>query len=818
MSLPKVSLIAIAVAASGAAMPSMAVAQSEANAAVDDGVIIVTARNREESIQDVPLAITAFGEDEIDKRGLQGLDDVARFTPGFSFESFSGGFALPVIRGQAQSRVTALETNVSTFYDGIYIPRAWAVDVGTSNLERVEIVKGPQSARYGRNAFAGAINYVPKKAKLTGEISGEIEATVGTDERLDGSAFINVSNDQMAVAGSFNYSEFDGTWDNAHPFANLDIGRGTQGNIGGYENYTATLSTIIEPTDGLTFEVSYAHSNQKNEARASRYIGDVNSRADPIGIGGILDPNDITATDNGLREITNCGAPRSNNNNPGFPDTVFPLICGEFPAPADSALVDPRSYGTYSKTGIFRAKAGYDFGDGFNISYLFGNITGNVDIGTSGEPDPINCGTLIPGLCNFQVTPVGDINYDSHELRLAYSGSNNLSGAIGAFYSEGRDRNTFRSISLAPITDANDFVPLVGAANEPNDFVNRFVFLLGNERTDTEVKAVFGELMWTSGDGMTRIGGEIRYAETEITSIDVRRDITLSETFKEITPRATLERDLNDDVMVYATVARGAKSGGFNPTALPTVENGVVVDDNLVFDPEYNWTYELGFKGDAFDGRMNFNVAAFYTDWTDIQINAPNDLDNPNSASITKNLGNAEVYGIEVAANVFLTDNLTLDATFSHTEGSYADGTEDFRFGRGSDFAFGPPCGDVVCDSGGDVSGNDIERTTPTQASAGLQYNGTFGDNDYFARVDGSWQSSFFGDSANLSVIPERFLMNAAAGVTFSESLSLRIWARNLLDKKYISNAFAVLLPFGNTYGTFYGQRRTMGLTAKIDF
>lgn len=814
MRLPKVSLIAIAAAASGATMPSIAFAQSEADASIDDGVIIVTARNREESIQDVPLAITAFGEDEIDKRGLQGLDDVARFTPGFSFESFSGGFALPVIRGQAQSRVTALETNVSTFYDGIYIPRAWAVDVGTSNLERVEIVKGPQSARYGRNAFAGAINYVPKKAKLTGDVSGEIEGTVGTDKRYDLGGFVNLSNDQMAVAGSFNYSEFDGSWENAHPFANLNVGRGTRGNIGGYENYTATLSTIVEPTDGLTFEISYAHSNQKNEARASRYIADVNSRADPIGVGGILDPNDITPTDNGLREITNCGAPRSNNGNPGFPDTVFPLICGEFPAPADSALVDPRSYGTYAKTGIFRARASYDFADGFNISYLFGNITGNVDIGTSGEPDPINCGTLVPGLCNFQVTPVGDINYDSHELRLSYGGDGNLSGAIGAFYSDGRDRNTFNSISLAPITDPNDFVPLVGAANEPNDFVNRFVFLLGDEQIDTEVKAIFGEVLWTSGDGMTRIGAEARYAETEIVSTNNRAAIDDSNpqqaTFKEITPRFTIERDLNDEVMVYATVARGAKSGGFNTRATR--------DEDLVFDPEYNWTYELGFKGDAFDGRLNFNVAAFYTDWSDIQINAPNDLNNPNSASITKNLGNAEVYGIEVAANVFLTDNLTLDATFSHTEGSYADGTQDFRFGRGSAFAFGPPCDDVVCDSGGDISGNDIERTTPTQASAGLQYNGSFGDNDFFARVDGSWQSSFFGDSANLSVIPERFLMNAAAGITFTDSLSLRIWARNLLDKKYVSNAFAVLLPFGNTYGTFYGQRRTMGLTAKLDF
>ena len=786
------------------AIPGQASAQDAAPAAApsaNENIIVVTARGREENLDDVPLAISAFSEEDIGRLGLQGLDDVARFTPGFSFESFSGGFALPTIRGQAQSRVTALETNVSTFYDGIYIPRAWAVDVGTANLERIEIVKGPQSARYGRNAFAGAINYIPKKAEITGDISGEIEGTAGSDDRFDIGGFVNFSvNEWFALAGSYNYSSFDGSWENAHPFNDLGLDKGTNGNIGGWENSSLTVSAIVEPAPGFTLEASYANSDIKNEARASRYFSD-------NGGGGILDPNDITATDRGLRAITNCGALRGT-----APNQFFPLVCGDFPAPADTALVDPRSYGTFANTGIFRFSATYEISDAITISYLFGNINGDVDIGTSGEPDPINCGTLVAGRCNFQVTPVGDIDYDSHEVRLAFKAGNSISGAIGGFYSEGVDRNTFTSVNLAPITSATNFIPLAGnstaAQSDPaNGILN---ILLANEQTDTEVKAVFGELLWTSGDGMTRIGAEGRYSETEITGTDIRRSITLTDTFKEFTPRVTIERDLNPDVMAYASAARGAKAGGFNPTATRV--------EDRTFDPEFNWTYEFGLKGSVANGRVNFNVAAYYTDWTDIQINAPNDLNNPNSASITKNLGNAEIYGIELAASVFLTDNLTVDATFSHTEGEYSDGTTDFRFARGSAFGFGPPCDDVICPINGDISGNKIERTTPTQASGGIQYDGDFGSNEFFARVDASWQASFFGDSANLSVIPERFLVNAAAGITFNETLSVRLWARNLLDKKYVSNAFAVLLPFGNTYGTFYGERRTFGLTAKVDF
>ena len=187
----KTSLLALATMMA-AGLPSQVMAQeAEAAEDSDSGIIVVTARNREENIQSVPLAITAFSEEDIARQSIQELDDVARFTPGFSFEDFSGGFAQPTIRGQATARVTALESNVSAFYDGIYIPRSWAVDLGTANLQRIEVVKGPQSARYGRNAFSGAINYLPKKAVLDGEISGEIEATVGIDERRDIGAFIN---------------------------------------------------------------------------------------------------------------------------------------------------------------------------------------------------------------------------------------------------------------------------------------------------------------------------------------------------------------------------------------------------------------------------------------------------------------------------------------------------------------------------------------------------------------------------------------------------------------------------------------------------
>ncbi|MEO0463870.1 MAG: TonB-dependent receptor [Pseudomonadota bacterium] len=796
-SIPTLAAI-LALAAPGAALAQASPETETAEEAADSNVIIVTARSRAEDIQDVPIAITAFSEEDIERRGIQDLDDVARFTPGFSFEDFSGGFAVPVIRGQSTSRVTALESNVSTFFDGIYIPRSWAVDVGVANLERVEIVKGPQSARYGRNAFSGAINYISQKAELSGDISGRIETTAGSDERFDFGAFLNFSvTDNFAIAASFNRSQFDGSWENAHPFADLDIdGPSTQGNVGGWENEAASISAIAEVTPGVTIQASYNFFDTSNEARASRYFAD--------SAGGILDPEQSLA----LTPITNGGALRFG--------AFSPLVVGEFPDPADVVLSDPRGFANQAETGIFRAEINAEVTDNLTLNYVFGNVNGDVNIGTSGEPDPINCGTLVNilgPLCNFQQTPVGGIDYDTHEARLTFDNSQ-IRASVGGFLSDGTDTNRFTSINIQPITDPGNFQPLNGTPIPGNNLAGPFNIVLANEVTDTEVASIFAEFFWTSSDGRLTVGAEGRYSETEITAIDNRRDITLNDTFEEFTPRFSVDYALNDEVLLFGSAARGAKSGGFNVTARQEQDN--------VFDPEYNWTYELGVKSALLGGDLIFNASLFYIDWTDIQVTAadedPDNPSDPNVPSITTNLGNAEVYGVEIFTRWQATDNISFDASFSHTEAEYGAGTVDSRFSRGTP-GVSAPCDDIICNTNGDVSGNEVERTPPTQASFGAQWDGEFGDaNSYFIRGDASWQSDFFGDSANLSIIPERFLVNASAGITFDDRVTVRIWARNLLDEAYTSNAFVVLLPFGNTYGQFFGERRTFGATATVDF
>ena len=156
----RTSLLLTSAIAAAAIAPSIATAQDASLEAqqAEGRVIIVTARQRSENIQDVPLAITAFDSQAIADKSIENLDDVARFTAGLAFEDGQGGFSFPTIRGQAQLFTTAREQPTAVFLNGVYLPRSWLVDLGVKDLERIEVVKGPQSSRYGRNAFAGAIN------------------------------------------------------------------------------------------------------------------------------------------------------------------------------------------------------------------------------------------------------------------------------------------------------------------------------------------------------------------------------------------------------------------------------------------------------------------------------------------------------------------------------------------------------------------------------------------------------------------------------------------------------------------------------------
>lgn len=753
--------------------------------------IMVTARNRSENIQKVPLAITAISAAELEKRSIQNLEDVARFTAGFSFETLDGGSGAPVIRGLTQIASFNREQTTAIFFDNIYLPRAFLFDASTENLGRIEIVKGPQSSRFGRNAFAGAINYIPKKANLN-EMSAEGVATYGNHERFDigGNANVIVVEDKLALYGAYNHSEFDGTWENTHPFADFGFSPGTEGNAHGYNNESYSVSAIFKPMDRLTIEGMYQGTQIRDEALATDYR-------------------------NVEQSIGNCGPMGASG---------FRLFCGFFPDPNDTVAVEPRGFGRQVDSDIYRLEINFDVSDAIKATYLFGQIEASSLTAFQSEADPVTCGNVLAPflfndgsvVCNFQASPLGTLNYTSHEVRVAYDEGGPFTFALGGFMLGGTDNNFFVSASVPALSalDPQDIRPLNITTDNTASLIGGFPFnpvgfsnlVARNETTQTDVLAAFFEASYAFNDGRSRFSFEGRYTSEEI---ETRNNLTNmlvnngAETFNFFTPRITAEHDLTDQNLVYATVARGAKAGGFNSAAFDTQSFGT-------YGPEFNWTYEVGSKNVMFDDRLVLNVAAFYTNWSNQQLTGLDPSEGIPVGTlrqgITLNIGSARVFGFEAEGRYQVTEEISLDGSFAYINSQFSDGAFDQA--------------SFVQTGVGEIEGNDLPRSPDMQVAFGAQYDGEINsDVTYFVRADGSYQSSQFAAPANNVKVKGRALFNARAGITWNE-FSLDVWARNVLDKKYVSAANFIFQtpPSNNFLGAIYGERRTFGLTARVKY
>ena len=190
-------------------------AQSADESAVSLEEVVVTARKKEETLIDIPVAVAVLTAKDIEAKGVQNLYDVAMFTPGLTyFDAIQNQLGTPVIRGISQTNLNSPDRNVAIFYGGVYLSSTSGANLEILDVDRVEVVKGPQSALYGRNAFNGAINFVP--AAPTETFFSKVEATVGSDERYEGKLVVSGPlTDRIRGRFAASYNTFDGTYRNA---------------------------------------------------------------------------------------------------------------------------------------------------------------------------------------------------------------------------------------------------------------------------------------------------------------------------------------------------------------------------------------------------------------------------------------------------------------------------------------------------------------------------------------------------------------------------------------------------------------------------
>ena len=744
--------------------------------------ITVTARKIEESIQDVPVAITAFSKKSIKELSIEELEDVALLTPGLTFEDYSnGGFGTPTVRGASQINISQLEQNVSTFLNGVYIPRQYAVDIGTLNLERIEVVKGPQSALYGANAFLGAINYVSATPTLEGT-TGSVTSTFGSDERFDVSAELNTAliPDVLGLRIAGGYSEFDGDFTNNFP-SDTSVSGGVDGNIGGYEKDGFELGLKYQASEKLAFEFDYHRFNNETEGRGATRLNTANNDLNCSGIASAF---------TGI----------SSNR----------LFCGELPdepvagpSGVEGVLAEPRSFGIDAETDVLSFDVNYALNDAWSVNYKFGNIQGDVFSGGSSDRDPVTGTSFFGAPANnvFTLTPIGEFDYDSHELRFDFQGSNGTVATIGLFTSDGDDEDVF----VAGALPLGGTAPLTSIADLSNAFLT---FLPADPTvtvTNTRTDAIFGRVQFGLTEALT-LSLEGRYTDEEKDVSDLNQSFTYEEDY--FTPKVSLDYKLSDNVLLYASIGEGVKSGGVN------VSNANLIAEERFFDVDENTSFEVGYKGTLANGAWQLNGAAYFIDWSDLQVNATATNAGLFDNSIILNLGAAESQGFEIETSYVVSDSITLNAGFAYVDATYDEGTISGRIARAN------ACDGVVCSADGDVGGNDLPRSSDVQWNVGATYRGSLGlgnDSSFFGRIDVVGQSDQFVSEINTATIPSRTLVNLRGGVDFG-NWSAELWVKNATDELYVSNAFFIPFSFAVDYVPTFGNLRQWGVTATYKF
>ncbi len=760
-------LVASMMASAAFALPtSQASAQDndEAASTTNEGVIIVTARKREESLQDVPISITAISGDELREQNAFSFEDIAQSTPGLTFEE-AAGVSAPTIRGLAQTDQGAFTSNVGIFLDGVFLNSRSSIEFANLDIARVEVLKGPQSALYGRDTFAGAINYVTREPEF-GSFGGYVQGDIGSDERygLKGSLNIPIG-EAVAVRLFGGYSSFDGTIENE---------RGGD-NLGGYDKrLTFGGSIYAEPTDGMRIKVFFARNEVEEDQPPLRRTP-------------------FTANTAGT-EITNANG------------TFFTLFEGDVPT-FETVDLDPRGVGNdgYLNLGYFNIEMDLPFAT-FTGNYSYSESSYSTFIDNGGDATAIN-----RPLSPFLATPY------SAQFFTNQSGDASRQHAVEMKFTSREDSDIFWTVGgsfydLATGGITSSFATLL-ADPSTTEIITRVP-----RRLEQEAFAIYGALTVPIGDRLN-IGGEIRYTDesqlqtgiTEIFFIPGFPVITTSDgvDFDYWTGRVSVDYEVAPDVLVYGYAARGLKTGGINV--------GRPEDDPFFqFDPETNWTYELGVKSQLWDGRATVNAAVFYIDWQNVQIRAPGSLTTVNAVI---NGSSATSKGIEVDTAIQVTDNFTVTAAASYTDPTYDSGFQDGRLNAACPALVATP---TACTT--DVGGNQITRTSKFQfyGSATYEIPDVVGDFGAFVRADYSHRGKQFPLGANLARTGAIDLVNARIGLR-SDTYTIAAWVDNLFDKEYNARVLMLGSPTAPIPGAvqanvFRGNGRTFGLTASANF
>jgi iron complex outermembrane receptor protein len=575
--------------------------------------VVVTAQKREQSLQDVPITISAISQELIEQTGINTITEVIPMVPGLTGSDYGLATNTWAIRGISSNDWTiGSEPSVGVFFDDAYVGRNIFATTTFFDINRIEVVKGPQGTLFGRNAAAGAISLISNRPGDENELRLGVSLGDEGQERYEVVGNWAVS-DSFALRLSYQHQEWEGMWEEINSgddayvesdyvrlMARWDVTDNIEAlfrfNYGDVEtNYTSVVNIPTNLADpGEEYPDKYAINRPNSEENEDEGFG--------------LRLNWQINDSLSLVSITDV---RSGEND------YFEDVDGT----ADDVAIDEALFG------------------------VPGGAVGGLDV-------PVGLG--------------GDADTVYQEFRLN-GGSDSLTWFTGVSYYYEDLENTRWSVDY--VATALGF-PL-GSQRIESDAENESYGIYGDVTwMVTEKLALIGGMRWsyddkdwctnTLQDDFGDMGGP------------TDGELCDNEDWDEVTSRLVAQYDIADDIMVFASVAEGYKGGGFN-TAVADLDGDGIAETLVPFDTETSIAFEVGVKSSLLDGRMQFNGSAYFTDYEDIQL-ATFNFD---TGQQVRNAGDAETKGVEMELTYAPIDGLVLMANYAYLDAELTSGQLD---------------------------------------------------------------------------------------------------------------------------------------------
>jgi len=749
-------------------------------AAIDD--IVVTAQKREQSLQEVPISVAAFTAESIEALGAESMGDLDTFTPGLSVDDASVTQPKYTIRGVSTDDFgVGTEPAVGVFIDGVYAARSGNALIFFDDLERVEVLKGPQGTLFGRNTSAGAVSVITRKPSERFEAAGRV--TLGNDEKRRVSGMINMPlGDMFALRVNGVYNRRDGYLTDA-----------VTGE--GYErenNWSGRAAIAFRPDAATEIIASYDHDTTDKDGPAAIGVGPFALTRDPFGpfandvLGGSHETRKLDAFTLGavhdlggvsLTSLTSFRKFRTTNRE----DEDGTNLSERY---LDTENVE-RNRNFYqelrlSQTGdrLNWVLGGSYFKERARQSSVVTLLTDSADtaLGLVAGFPVFSILDTVAGLPVFGLPWQESMNNLARNRSFAlfgdatYAVTSALNLTVGARYTWDRKRfSWFNEGYSAPGLDAvaapgalyNAILGLPAFPDDATIDVNSFYRAAGGTDLIFDVGALEG----------------VPFERTE--------------RFEDFSPRFVVDYKLTPDVMAFASVARGYKAGGFNSVQI-----------NSFFRPEKVWNYEAGLKSDLFGRRLRLNASAYYFNYTDRQSIS---LENVSGSGIPQYVtvsGDSEAWGVDFEGQFAATSDLRLSVV-----GGYIDSKWNKRIERGVDIA-GQPTGEpslrVVLGANYD---RELANGSAIFADASYSYTSRTRMNDAARASDAALDAHpVYGDLIDFSKFrrlrSSREIVNARIGWRAPDDrVSIALFAENLFDVQVPRGINSISV---DTFGTPY--------------